>query len=150
MQKWSAQLLAIAERLGAKGPHLPPGRTARHRPCHLVRHRQCLNGPVVVAFADTLFRADFTIDPEADGVLFVPSRWTNRQRIWGRRHRRSRGTITDYVEKPSEFMGRRPRHDRHLCIQRRRAPEPFRTPTPHRRKRHQGRRVPTAQMPCAT
>ena len=64
------QLLAIADRLGAKGhicyQHEPLG-TAHAILCG----KQCLDGPVVVAFADTLFRADFTIDPQADGVLFV-------------------------------------------------------------------------------
>ena len=48
-----------------------------------------LEGPVVVAFADTLFRADFTIDPEADGVLFANALkillrlgWSS-QTMWG-------------------------------------------------------------------
>ena len=62
-----------------------------------------LDGPVVVAFADTLFRADFTIDPEADGVLFC-------QRIedpsaFGVVVTDDAGTIVDYVEKPQEWVG---------------------------------------------
>ena len=62
-----------------------------------------LDGPVVVAFADTLFRADFTIDPDADGVLFC-------QRIedpsaFGVVVTNDDGKITDYVEKPQEWVG---------------------------------------------
>ena len=62
-----------------------------------------MKGPVVVAFADTLFRADFTIDPNADGVLFV-------QRIedpsaFGVVVTDSEGAIVDYVEKPKEWVG---------------------------------------------
>ena len=56
-----AQLLAVVERLGAKG-HIcyqdEPLGTADAILCGAA-----LTGPVVVAFADTLFRADFTIDP---------------------------------------------------------------------------------------
>jgi glucose-1-phosphate thymidylyltransferase len=63
-------LLAVAKRLGAQGQICyqdEPLGTAHAIMCG----QECLEGPVVVAFADTLFRADFTIDPEADGVLFV-------------------------------------------------------------------------------
>ena len=95
-------LLAVAERLGAKGQicyqDAPLG-TAHAIMCG----KDCLEGPVVVAFADTLFRADFTINPEADGVLFV-------QRIddpsaFGVVVTDEEGGIVDYVEKPQEFVG---------------------------------------------
>lgn len=97
-----AQLLAVAERLGAKGRicyQREPLGTAHAILCG----RECLNGPVVVAFADTLFRADFTIDPSADGVLFV-------QRIedpsaFGVVVTDEEGAIVDYVEKPTEWVG---------------------------------------------
>lgn len=97
-----AQLLAVAERLGAKGRicyQREPLGTAHAILCG----RECLKGPVVVAFADTLFRADFTIDPNADGVLFV-------QRIedpsaFGVVVTDSEGAIVDYVEKPKEWVG---------------------------------------------
>ncbi len=97
-----AQLLAVAERLGAKGRicyQREPLGTAHAILCG----RECLKGPVVVAFADTLFRADFTIDPSADGVLFV-------QRIedpsaFGVVVTDEEGAIVDYVEKPKEWVG---------------------------------------------
>lgn len=97
-----AQLLAVAERLGAQGRicyQREPLGTAHAILCG----RECLKGPVVVAFADTLFRADFTIDPSADGVLFV-------QRIedpsaFGVVVTDEEGAIVDYVEKPTEWVG---------------------------------------------
>ncbi len=95
------QLLAIADRLGAKGhicyQHEPLG-TAHAILCG----KQCLDGPVVVAFADTLFRADFTIDPQADGVLFVKK--VDNPRAFGVVVTDANGTIEDYVEKPAEFV----------------------------------------------
>ena len=52
------ELLAVAEKLGAKGSihyQLKPLGTAHAVLCAAEK----LNGPVVVAFADTLFKADF-------------------------------------------------------------------------------------------
>lgn len=95
------QLLEIAERLGAKG-HIchqdEPLGTAHAILCG----QQCLEGPVVVAFADTLFRADFTIDPTADGVLFVKQ--VDNPSAFGVVVTDERGAITEYVEKPEAFV----------------------------------------------
>ena len=65
-----------------------------------------LDRPVVVAFADTLFRADFTIDPTADGVLFVKQ--VENPNAFGVVVTDEDGAITDYVEKPSEFVSTSP------------------------------------------
>ena len=96
-----AQLLTIAERLGAKGhichQHEPLG-TAHAILCGSA----CLRGPVVVAFADTLFRADFTINPQADGVLFVKK--VEDPSAFGVVVTDAHGAIEDYVEKPDEFV----------------------------------------------
>ena len=93
------QLLAVAERLGAKG-HIcyqdEPLGTAHAILCGAT----CLTGPVVVAFADTLFRADFTIDPNEDGVLFVKE--VDSPNAFGVVITDADGAITDYVEKPAE------------------------------------------------
>jgi len=95
-------LLDVAERLGAKGivcyQDEPLG-TAHAILCGA----ECLEGPVVVAFADTLFRADFDFDSEADGMLFV-------QRIddpsaFGVVVTDDNDEIIDYVEKPETFVG---------------------------------------------
>ena len=65
-----ADLLALAAALGAKG-HIrhqeQPLGTAHAVHCA----KELLEGETVVAFADTLFRADFQLDAEADGHLFV-------------------------------------------------------------------------------
>lgn len=95
------QLLSIAERLGAKG-HIcyqeEPLGTAHAILCG----QQCLDGPVVVAFADTLFRADFTINPAADGVLFVKQ--VENPSAFGVVVTNEKGGIEDYVEKPTQFV----------------------------------------------
>ena len=64
--------------------------------------QELLDGPVVVAFADTLFRADFTIDPDADGVLFTQK--IKDPSAFGVVVTDDEGNITDYVEKPQEFV----------------------------------------------
>ncbi len=63
-------LLQIAERLGAKGSIYRQEEalgTAHAIKCA----EQSMTGNVVVAFADTLFRADFTLDTNSDGVIWV-------------------------------------------------------------------------------
>jgi len=95
-------LLAVASRLGAEGiicyQDEPLG-TAHAILCG----QECLEGPVVVAFADTLFRADFSINPEADGVLFVQK--IEDPSAFGVIVTDEDGGIVDYVEKPKEFVG---------------------------------------------
>jgi len=96
------ELLDVAARLGAEGSinyQDEPLGTAHAILCA----KESLDGPIVVAFADTLFRADFTVDPSSDGVLFV-------QRIddpsaFGVVITDDNGGIIDYVEKPKEFVG---------------------------------------------
>jgi glucose-1-phosphate thymidylyltransferase len=95
------QLVAIAERLGAKGTiHYQdePLGTAHAILCA----RSALKGKVIVAFADTLFRADFTIDENQDGVI-----WVNRiddPRMFGVVKVNENNIITDFVEKPQQFV----------------------------------------------
>jgi len=95
-------LLAVAQRLGATG-HIryqeEPLGTAHAILCG----QDHLEGPVVVAFADTLFRADFTIDPEADGVLFCQK--IDDPSAFGVVVTDEAGTVVDYVEKPQEWVG---------------------------------------------
>lgn len=90
-------LLDLAERLGAKG-HIrhqeQPLGTAHAVWCA----KEFLDGETVVAFADTLFRADFSLDPEADGHLFVKRIDDPRQ--FGVVVLDDEGVITEYAEKP--------------------------------------------------
>lgn len=95
------ELVELAESLGAKGTiHYQdePLGTAHAVFCAA----SALKGPVTVAFADTLFRADFKIDPEADGVLWVKRIQDPRQ--FGVVELNQAGEIISFVEKPQEFV----------------------------------------------
>lgn len=95
------ELIAVAERLGAKGSifyqHQALG-TAHAVLCA----EACLTGPVVIAFADTLFRADFTLDKNADGILWVNQ--IDDPSAFGVVTLSDDGHITDFVEKPKTFV----------------------------------------------
>ena len=92
-----SNLLALADSLGATG-HIrhqdEPLGTAHAVWCA----EDLLNGETVVAFADTLFRADFTLNPEADGHLFVKRIDDPRQ--FGVVVLDADGVIREYAEKP--------------------------------------------------
>lgn len=94
-------LLKIAERLGAKGSIYKqdePLGTA-----HAVwMAKDSLSGPVVVAFADTLFRADFRMDETADGMVWVKK--VDDPSAFGVVKLDEYGLIQDFVEKPKEFV----------------------------------------------
>lgn len=94
-------LVKIAEDLGAKGTihyqDTPLG-TAHAILCA----ENALRGPVVIAFADTLFSADFRMDPDCDGVIWVKQIDDPRQ--FGVVKTAADGVITDFVEKPQEFV----------------------------------------------
>ena len=94
-------LIKIAESLGAKGTihyqDTPLG-TAHAILCA----ESALTGPVVVAFADTLFSADFNMDPQCDGVIWVKQIEDPRQ--FGVVKTDKDQVITDFVEKPQEFV----------------------------------------------
>ena len=95
------QLIAIAERLGAKGTihyQEEPLGTAHAILCA----QSALEGKVIVAFADTLFRADFTIDENQDGVIWVNP--IDDPRMFGVVKVDGSNVITDFVEKPQEFV----------------------------------------------
>ncbi len=94
-------LLAIAESLGAKGSihyQNEPLGTAHAIMCA----KETLKGKVIVAFADTLFRADFSIDEEKDGVIWVSQ--IKDPRMFGVVKVDNTGIITDFVEKPQDFV----------------------------------------------
>lgn len=95
------ELCEIAASFGAKGHifhQLNPLGTGHAVLCA----EPLLEGPVVVAFADTLFRADFAIDPADEGILWV-KRITNPENF-GVIKMNERKEIIDFVEKPAEFV----------------------------------------------
>jgi len=94
-------LLSIADSLGAKGKicyqDLPLG-TAHAILCA----EETLTGKVIVAFADTLFKADFKFDQENDGIIWVQK--IQDPRAFGVVKVNADNVITDFVEKPQEFV----------------------------------------------
>lgn len=94
-------LVQIAENLGAKGSIYYQDEalgTAHAIYCA----KDSLTGPVVVAFADTLFRADFTLDADKDGIIWVQQIPDPRQ--FGVVKVNTENIITDFVEKPEQFV----------------------------------------------
>ncbi|CAG5076412.1 sugar phosphate nucleotidyltransferase [Parvicella tangerina] len=94
-------LKAVAEGLGAKGSiyYQDEALGTAHA---ILCAKESLDGKVVVAFADTLFKADFTLDTNADGII-----WVNRvedPRAFGVVQLDEEGTIKEFVEKPEEFV----------------------------------------------
>lgn len=94
-------LIEVAQRLGAKGTIYyqdQPLGTAHAILCA----GPSLTGPVVIAFADTLFRADFTLDSSLDGVIWTKK--VDNPRQFGVVKKDENGFITDFVEKPEHFV----------------------------------------------
>lgn len=95
------QLLDLAERLGAKG-HIfhqeQPLGTA-----HAIWMAQSLmDGEVIIAFADTLFRAHFKLDRTKDGAIWVKR--VDNPSAFGVVTLDESGIIKELVEKPVEFV----------------------------------------------
>lgn len=61
-----------------------------------------LDGKVVVAFADTLFKADFVLDNETDSVIWVQK--VEDPSAFGVVKLDDKNRITDFVEKPKDFV----------------------------------------------
>ena len=91
----------VAENLGAKGSIYyqdKPLGTAHAIHCAA----DSMDDEIVVAFADTLFRADFTLDTEADSVIWVKQ--VEDPSSFGVVQFAEDGTIDNFVEKPKEFV----------------------------------------------
>lgn len=61
-----------------------------------------LEGNVIVAFADTLFRSEFKIDAEKEGIIWVQK--VDNPAAFGVVKLNSDGVITEFVEKPKDFV----------------------------------------------
>jgi len=94
------KLLNIAKDLGAKGV-VTVQETAEGTAHAIYCAKESLSGPCVVAFADTLFKADFTLNAEADGAIWVKQ--VENPSAYGVIKLKD-GVITDFVEKPTEFV----------------------------------------------
>jgi glucose-1-phosphate thymidylyltransferase len=94
-------LIAIAEKLGARGTIYYQNEalgTAHAIMCA----KESMQGPIVVAYADTLFRADFTLDTSADSVIWVKQ--VEDPSAFGVVQLNENNQIVDFVEKPKEFV----------------------------------------------
>ncbi len=96
----SEKLLSIAKELGAKGS-VYVQEEALGTAHAIFCAKESLSGPCVVAFADTLFKADFTLDAEADGAIWVKK--VKDPSAFGVVKLKD-GIITDFVEKPKDFV----------------------------------------------
>ncbi len=95
------QLLAIASSLGAQGKIYY--QTEALGTAHAILcAKESLTGPTIVAFADTLFRADFKMNTQSDGVLWVSQ--IDDPSAFGVVKVNQENVITDFVEKPKDFV----------------------------------------------
>jgi len=96
-----AQLTSIAEGIGATcsiyHQETPEG------PAHAIYcAKDSLTGPCIVAFADTLFKAEFTFSTDDDGVIWVQK--VEDPSSFGVVKTNDQGIITEFVEKSPEFV----------------------------------------------
>lgn len=94
-------LVGVAEKLGAKGSiwYQEEALGTAHA---IMCAADALEGKVVVAFADTLFKADFKLDASQEGIIWVQK--IDDPRAFGVVKVDAQGHITDFVEKPQEFV----------------------------------------------
>lgn len=94
-------LKGVAESLGAKASiyrQLDPLGTGHAIMCAAAS----LDGPAVIAYADTLIRADFKIDPKADAQIWVKK--VDNPSDYGVVKLDETGAITELIEKPKEYV----------------------------------------------
>lgn len=94
-------LIKVAESQGAKGTiHY---QTEALGTAHAIMcAKDAIKGKTVVAFADTLFKADFVMDTEQEGVIWVQKIEDPKQ--FGVVKLNAENIITDFIEKPQEFV----------------------------------------------
>lgn len=94
-------LKAIAKNIGATGRifHQEEALGTGHA---ILCAREILRGEVIVAFADTLFKTDFTLDRTKDGVIWVQQ--VENPSSFGVVKYNEDNIITDFIEKPQEIV----------------------------------------------
>lgn len=94
-------LLSIAFDAGAKGKifyqDVPLG-TAHA----VLRAEKSLNGKIIIAFADTLFKSDFILDESRDGIILVHQ--VSNPAAFGVVKVNNNDVITEFLEKPKAFV----------------------------------------------
>lgn len=100
-KKVEQDLVKVAEKLGAKGTicYQEEALGTAHA---IMCAKEALDGPVIIAFADTLFRADFKLDGNQDGIIWVQK--IDDPSAFGVVKLNDKNQITDFVEKPTHFV----------------------------------------------
>jgi glucose-1-phosphate thymidylyltransferase len=100
-QEAENMLVSIAEKMGAKGSiyYQEEALGTAHA---IMCAEKSIIGKTVVAFADTLFKADFTMDTNKEGIIWVQK--IDNPTAFGVVKLSSTGIITDFIEKPVEFV----------------------------------------------
>ena len=94
-------LIKVAESQGAKGSIFYQD-VALGTAHAIMCAKEAIKGKTVVAFADTLFKADFIMDTEQEGVIWVQKIEDPSQ--FGVVKLDTNGAITDFIEKPTTFI----------------------------------------------
>ncbi len=95
------KLLKIASDIGAKG-QIDYQKEALGTADAVYAGKDLLEGPVVVAYADTLFKGSFDLDNTADGIIWVKKVEDPSQ--FGVVKLNENGEIISFVEKPEEYV----------------------------------------------
>ena len=94
-------LIKVAESQGAKGSIFYQD-VALGTAHAIMCAKDAIKGKTVVAFADTLFKADFVMDTEQEGVIWVQK--IDDPTAFGVVKLNDKGVITDFIEKPQTFV----------------------------------------------
>jgi len=100
-KKVEEELVAIAQKLGAKGT-IYYQNEALGTGHAIMCAEDSLSGPAVIAYADTLIRADFDLDSTADSVIWVKQ--VDQPEAFGVVNLNEANEIIELVEKPKEFV----------------------------------------------
>ena len=95
------ELIAIAEKLGSKGT-IYYQNEALGTGHAIMCAKDSLSGPAVIAYADTLIRADFDLNQSADSVIWVKQ--VDQPEAFGVINLNENNEIVELVEKPKEFI----------------------------------------------
>ncbi|WP_437396014.1 sugar phosphate nucleotidyltransferase [Flagellimonas lutimaris] len=94
-------LMELAGELGAKGSIYRQDKPLGTGHA-IMSAKESLNGPAVIAYADTLIRADFDLDKSADSVIWVKQ--VEHPEAYGVVKLNDSNEIVELVEKPQEFV----------------------------------------------
>ncbi|HHP7242090.1 MAG TPA: sugar phosphate nucleotidyltransferase [Cyclobacteriaceae bacterium] len=96
-----AALLSIAKSVGAEGV-IYNQKEALGTAHAVFCAKELMQGKTLIAFADTLFKANFTLNTESDGIIWVKA--VDDPNAYGVVKVNDEGTITDFVEKPKDYI----------------------------------------------